>query len=133
MHTWKQLRKVKRFLCNSYIRSVKQFHRENELKTNEKNAWQFIQHNYENGSTMTQKKVLKWKVHLEIKEKRYRNHVLQVYQNSGTVHKENVWKTIEKCVLHNVITTMGCQWLKRKQRKWRVHFKMMSENCREML
>ena len=40
-----------------------------------KNVWQFTQHNCENGSKTTQKKVLKWRVHLKAMEKRYRNYV----------------------------------------------------------
>lgn len=34
--------------------------------------WQFIQRNYENGSAMTQKEIIKWSVHLETTKKHSR-------------------------------------------------------------
>ena len=33
-------------------------------------------------------------------------------------HGENIQKTIERCVPHNVITSMGHHWPKRKQQNW---------------
>lgn len=35
--------------------------------------WQSTQCNYENGSTINQKEVIEWSVHLETMEKRYRD------------------------------------------------------------
>ena len=43
------------------------------VKHKRKKCGQSTQHNCKNGSTMTQKKVLMWIVHLETMEKRYRN------------------------------------------------------------
>ena len=42
-------------------------------KRKRKNVWQSANDYCENGSTMTQKKVLKWSAHLKAMEKRYRN------------------------------------------------------------
>ena len=52
---------------------TKQFRWKTECKKNRKNVWQSTQRNYENGSTVTQKEVTKWSVHLETMEKRYKD------------------------------------------------------------
>ena len=36
-------------------------------------------------------------------------------RRAGQFHRENVRKTIKKCVPNNLITREGCQWPKRKQ------------------
>ena len=48
------------FLCNSYTKRVEQSYWKNEWKVNEKDVWQSNQHNCENGSAMTLKKMLKF-------------------------------------------------------------------------
>ena len=69
MYTWKQWSLVTGTLRNGYTRRTEQFHWKNEWKIEGKNVWQSTQRNCENGSTMTEKEVIKWRVHFETVEK----------------------------------------------------------------
>ena len=109
------------------------YHWENERNLSGKIVWQSTQHNCENGSTITQKKVI---IDLLKMEKCCRKLAYNSYtRRIGQFHRENDRQTFEKCVSHNVITKMGCQWPNRKQqsgvstsKRWRSITRVFCEN-----
>ena len=118
---------------------------------------QSTERNYENGSTMNQKEVIKWSVYLETIEKCYRDLLWQshkgeqrncywgfTYRQLRYLYMESVWHTQKKAVkfnieskskmcnsLNNLISKMGYQIIKRKQYSGYPHEtkKMLHKPC----
>ena len=79
---------------------------------NEKLLWYSTQHNCVNNDS----KEVKVECPLWNKSKTLQESCVTVIPGEkGQSYRENLRKTIKKCVSHYVITKMGCQWPKRKQ------------------